>query len=90
MNSLERFFLGCAGSVAVEIITLYRIYQSDPEHLPARFHRIGYWAVRICLVLVAGGLAWAYKDIHNPILAIHVGASAPLIIQAFAEQAPKD
>lgn len=88
MTPWERFLLGCAGSIAVEVITIYRIYQGNPEKLPSRFRRGGYWVTRVLLVLVAGGLAWVYRGIDNPILAIHIGASAPLIIQAFAQRAP--
>jgi CBS-domain-containing membrane protein len=84
MTPKERFIWGFCGSVAVEVITLYQVYHSHPMVVPQRYRRKGFWVVRFFLSIVAGGLALAY-DIDKPLLALNIGASAPLIFQALAQ-----
>jgi ABC-type microcin C transport system permease subunit YejE len=84
MTALEQFLWGVGGSVAVEIITLYQVYHSRNIRFPERYRRKGFWAIRLFLCLIAGGLAVAYA-IEKPILALNIGASAPLIFQALAQ-----
>ncbi len=84
MSLTTTFLCGFAGSAAVEIATLHQIYQEwtpETKGLPARYKRIGFWVTRFLLALAGGGLALAY-EIDKPILAINIGASAPLIIGA--------
>jgi len=83
-QELTIFFWGCAGSIAVEIITLYSVYQKSKIEIPERYRRVGFYVVRLCLTLLAGGLALAY-DIDKPLLALNIGAATPLLIQTFAE-----
>lgn len=40
------FLYGFAGSAAVEILNLLRHYQTDADHLPLRYRKKGFWAVR--------------------------------------------
>lgn len=84
MRPTEQFLWGVGGSVAVEIITLYQVYHSRNLKFPERYRLIGFWVVRVFLCLIAGGLAVAYA-IDKPILALNIGASAPLIFQALAQ-----
>jgi len=83
MGVTERFVWGFLGSLAVEVITLYQAYHSRRISIPERYKRVGFWVVRFFLSLIAGGLAVAY-EIDRPLLAVNIGASAPLIIQALA------
>lgn len=82
MTSPEIFLWGFGGSIAVEIASLYRAMMSHPR-VPSRYRNPWFWLVRVLLAGVAGGLALAY-EIDNRVLAINVGASAPLILQALA------
>lgn len=84
MTVTEKFVWGVCGSVAVEVIAIYQAYHSRSMKIPARYHRKGFWVVRIFLTLLAGGLAVAY-DIDRPLLALNIGASTPLIFQALAQ-----
>jgi CBS-domain-containing membrane protein len=84
MSLKEKFIWGFCGSVAVEIITLYQVYHTSEMTIPERYHRKGFWIVRFLLSIIAGGLAVAY-DIDKPVLAVNIGASAPLIFQALAQ-----
>lgn len=83
-QELTIFLWGCGGSIAVEVITLYSVYQKAKIEIPERYQRVGFYVVRACLTLLAGGLALAY-DIDKPLLALNIGAATPLLIQTFAE-----
>lgn len=84
MNSFEVFFWGFGGSIAVEIVTLINVFESEPLFIPDRYRRLSFWLVRTLLAVVAGGLAIAY-DIQKPLLAANIGAATPLIIKALAQ-----
>lgn len=77
----EQFAWGFLGSLAVEVVTLFRLLQraDAPTVLPARYRSPLYWVVRLALAAVGGGLAVAY-DIANPILAANIGAATPAIV----------
>ena len=80
MLAYQQFFWGFAGSLAVEVVTLFHILQQDREvSLPRRYRRPCYWLVRLSLAAVGGGLAIAY-DIDSRILAANIGAATPAII----------
>lgn len=78
------FLCGFGGSVAVELVALLRVYEREPILLPPRYKRLDYYVVRGCLAIVAGLFAVAYGVYDRPILAVNIGASAPLIFQALA------
>lgn len=89
MTPLESFVFGAGGSVAVEILNLYRYYEVRGGRLPQRYRNPYFWLVRTLLAGVAGGLVIAYQ-VDTPILAVNIGASAPLILQALAQGPPAD
>ncbi|MGD0616287.1 MAG: hypothetical protein ABSB67_01345 [Bryobacteraceae bacterium] len=73
------FLCGLGGSVAVEFVTLLHAYEREPILLQARYKLFGFYVVRACLAIAAGLLAVAYRVYDRPILAVNIGASAPLI-----------
>lgn len=81
---LEQFLWGFLGSLAVEVVQIHFLLGSSRK-LPLRYGKPGYWVARLLLALTAGSLAVAY-DIKTPVLALHVGAATPLIVQALARQ----
>ena len=81
------FALGAFGSLAVEAVNIIRAYEAG-RPLSVRYRRPVFIITRVLLAVCGGVLAWAY-GINNNILAIHIGASAPLILQSMA-QAPPD
>ena len=91
MGYLEGFAYGVAGGLFAEVLGLFKLRHlardARPEWLKSGF----YWGVTLCMVL-AGGLlvvAWLRSGIAlSPLLAINVGASAPLIIGSLVAQAP--
>lgn len=80
---LQQFLWGFFGSLAVEIVQIHFLLGGSRK-LPVRYTRPSYWIARLLLALTAGSLAVAY-DIKTPVLALHVGAATPLIVQALAQ-----
>lgn len=85
MSSLTIFLYGALGALAIELITVYQHSLTD-RPVPARYRQPGFWVVRLLMVVVAGGLPLTY-GVEQPLLALHIGASAPLIIQSLARGA---
>ncbi|MGZ4297163.1 MAG: hypothetical protein ACXVE4_08265, partial [Solirubrobacteraceae bacterium] len=59
--------------------------------VPAMFKCVIWWIATIAMI-ACGGLAWLYAVSDNqisPILAVNVGASAPLILASLASAAPQ-
>jgi hypothetical protein len=79
----EQFLWGFVGSLTVEVVRIHG-YLSTAGRLPLRYRRPMFWVVRLLLAMTAGGLAIAY-GIETPVLALHVGAATPLIVQALAK-----
>ncbi|CAN5880336.1 hypothetical protein BH23PLA1_BH23PLA1_00230 [soil metagenome] len=88
MNPLWIVLFGLLGSAVVEVVRLVAIYEAG-KTLPARYKKVGFWIVRSLLAITGGGLAVAY-DIQSPILAVHIGASTPIIIETFSRRLPGD
>ena len=82
--ALVTFFYGCGGSVAIEVVTMINFLQRG-KSLPMHYSDWRYYVLRLFVVLAAGGLAHAYGIKDNPLLAINIGASAPLILQALSK-----
>jgi hypothetical protein len=86
-DKLQMFLWGFGGSCAIEIYTLYQAYNSESA-LPQRYKRFGFWVVRFFLAIVAGGLVIAHDVKDKPLLALNIGISAPLLLQALARGVP--
>ncbi len=84
------FGLGCMGGVCAEALKWYRIREELHKGVPDYAKSWPYWAVTIIMCLVGGGLVCAYQASEgvdlNPILAVNIGASAPLILGALSGQ----
>lgn len=87
MTVLQQFLWGFVGSLAVEIVKIHLLLGAS-RRLPLRYLKPVFWIARVLLALTAGGLAVAY-DIETPVLALHVGAATPLIVQALAQNLGK-
>jgi hypothetical protein len=77
------FACGFVGSMIGEIFAMDEGLRKD-EPLPARFYNVGFWLVRILTAGFGGGLAVWYK-VQNPIAALQIGASAPLIYKGLSK-----
>lgn len=83
MTVLQQFLWGFVGSLAVEIVKIHLLLGAS-RRLPLRYLKPVFWIARLLLAVTAGGLAVAY-GIETPVLALHVGAATPLIVQALAQ-----
>ena len=88
INDWKLLALGAFGSGCVELLYAWKVYQGSGV-FPKRYGRVGFWFVRSLLAIAGGIFAYLYQP-TSEILAVHIGASTPLLIAAFAERPPKE
>jgi len=79
----QMFLYGFLGSLAIEVVTLWQIFQAPTIVVPERFKRKIFYVIRFILAVIGGGLAVIY-DIDKPLLAVNIGVATPLILQGLA------
>lgn len=84
MTELSVFLWGAGGSIAMDIVAVVKYFETSPLKFPDRYSRFWYYVSRLLLATVGGGLAVAY-GIDKPILALNIGAAAPLLITALSQ-----
>ena len=87
MTILAGFGWGIFGGGLVELLAWYKDRRNPAQSLPLQ----KYWIATILMILAGGGLVCMYmqSDVQlNAILCVNIGASAPLIIGAFAGTTP--
>lgn len=89
MNHTIAFVWGIGGGLFVEILSWYKIRKcAEPPHW---FQSVFYWISTLFMIIVGGLLVLAHmrSDVSlSPLLAINIGASAPLLIGTMADTAP--
>ncbi len=93
MSDLPGFLFGLFGGVLAELLGLFELRHQASKNLPAWLKSPFYWITTFLMVVAGGGLVVAYieSDIAlKPILAINVGASAPLIIRTLVAKVPRN
>jgi hypothetical protein len=88
---MNDFFLyGMFGGVLAELLGLWKL-KTQVTALPPYLRSPFYWVVTILMILAGGGLVWVYNKSGldlTPIIAVNIGASAPLIIGSLAQSKP--
>jgi hypothetical protein len=80
--------VGCAGGIAGELLHWRHLYRKG--RLPDYARRIGYWGVTFGFIALGGMAAWLYFGERAPgLVAFHVGASTPLLLQKLVSAVPK-
>jgi H+/Cl- antiporter ClcA len=81
--------LGILGGALAEFLRWYKLRESP--NLPDYLKSPRYWILTIIMIFVGGFVAWVYGELGplNALLAINVGASAPLIISGLLKTAPQ-
>lgn len=82
---------GVAGGVVAEAVQWFGLRFTLHKGLPPWSRSWLYWAVTLVMVAVGGGLAYVYAISGtklSPLLALNVGASAPLILGKLINQVP--
>jgi hypothetical protein len=79
-SALQVFLVGFLGGVLLEIVHWYAVRKDG--RLPEYAGNIQYWVASFVMALAGGGLAVLYFGSRaEGIVALHVGLSAPLILQ---------
>ncbi len=92
MGLLEGFGWGVFGGFLAELLGLFKLRHEAPGTFPEWLKSPFYWGVTVVMILAGGGLVVAYLKSQftlNALLAVNIGASAPLILGTLISQVPK-
>ena len=91
METLEVFVYGLVGGVIPEAIGLYNIRHIAKTDRPVWLTSPFYWIITLVMVLIGAG----FVTVHHfssvtltPLLAIEIGATAPLLLTAMINKKP--
>ena len=90
MDSIA-IFSGAAGAFAIQLLNLMELRNIPKDKRPDLWDFF-YWLPFIVAPLLGGFVGWAYSASSytiKPILGIHLGVSAPLVLRAMASTIPK-
>jgi hypothetical protein len=85
MDKLTGFSWGIVGGFLAELLGWYKLRQTAPADFPAWARSWAYWILTALMIAAGGALAVIYvaSDMPlKPLLAVNIGASAPLILQS--------
>ena len=91
MTFLEGFLFGVLGGVLGELFNLFKLRQQPTNLLPAWVKSPWYWILTVLMIISGGVLVVIYLKSNIPvvpILAVNIGASAPLIVGTLVAQVP--
>lgn len=91
MNLETGFLLGVLGGLFAELLGWFEVRKLSPGRRPEFLKSKFYWILTAAMILAGGALVDVYlaSDISfKPIIAVNIGASAPLIIGKLVAQAP--
>ena len=83
------FFVGFAGGLAAELVGLFELRTANPDKFPRYVRYWYYWLLTFAMAALGGLLAVAY-GVQNvkALLALNIGASAPLFLKSLARTVP--
>ena len=91
MAMADGFWLGVLGGLFAEIFSLSKLRYLPRDARPLWVGSMWYWAITVAMMLSGGALVAIYLGsgvTMTPLLAVNIGASAPLILQSLMSQAP--
>ena len=91
MAMLDGLGLGILGGLLAEVFSLSKLRYLPRHELPLWLTSVWYWIITVLLILSGGVLVGNYLGsgvAMTPLLALNIGASAPLILQSLVSQAP--
>lgn len=91
MEVMNGFLFGILGGFLAQLFELFKVRQQPAQDLPLWLRSRFYWVITILMIAAGGGLVVVYMKSGidlKPIIAVNVGASAPLIIGTLVAQTP--
>jgi hypothetical protein len=91
LTLVEGFLFGVLGGVLGELFNLFKLRQQPTNLLPAWVKSLWYWILTVLMIISGGVLVLIYLKSNIPvvpILAVNIGASAPLIVGTLVAQVP--
>jgi hypothetical protein len=91
MEIMNGFLFGVLGGFLAELFELFKVRQQPRQDLPLWLKSPFYWVVTLLMIAAGGLLVVVYMKSGidlKPIIAVNVGASAPLIISTLFAQTP--
>ena len=91
MPMSDGFWLGVLGGLLAELFSISRLRYRARNELPLWITSLWYWIITALLIVSGGALVSVYLAsgvAMTPLLAVNIGASAPLILQSLVSQAP--
>jgi hypothetical protein len=88
----ETLVYATVGGVIPEVVFFYNLRQQSPQLWPTWLRTFSYWAITLVMIGVGTGLAKVYLDSgvkFSPLLAIQVGATAPVALRKLIGSAPE-
>lgn len=88
MTEIATFFYAAFGGVGAEIAVIFALRHKLPGEAPHFLRSPLYYVIALAMAAVGGVVALAYAGSGttlNPILAIQIGASAPLLLRKLSE-----
>lgn len=86
MNAHDAAIYGFIGGALAEFYGLYTLRHLTLREFPAYYRLWSYWVLTVGMMAIGAGLAWLYANSAgvklNVLLAVNVGASAPLILRS--------
>lgn len=92
METYHLIYWGLIGGIAPEFIAFYKLRKKPTIQLPAHYHRVFFWTITFLMIVAGGGLVYLYTvsgAVLTQMLAVNIGATAPLIIGKFSENIPE-
>ena len=91
MPMSDGFWLGVLGGLLAELFSISKLRYRARHELPLWITSPWYWIITALLIVSGGVLVGVYLGsgvAMTPLLAVNIGASAPLILQSLVSQAP--
>ncbi|WP_144655205.1 hypothetical protein [Achromobacter dolens] len=91
MTHLEGAIYGFVGGALPELFKVYKLREHGANQRPAWLKTWFYWLITVVMVILGGGTVLLYMShgiTMNPMLAVHMGAATPILIQGIAAEKP--
>jgi hypothetical protein len=92
MELTDGFLYGIIGGLMTEVLGLFRLRQQSSKDFPEWIKSWFYWLATSLMIIMGGILVVVYLKSgieFKAIVAVNIGASAPLIIGSLVSQTPR-